>query len=243
MSEKARLDRAKRQDCWGLTNLAMSGGPEEKYKPRVLLYGLPGTGKSTAAQRMGKTNGVFNVTLTEETPAAEIRGHYVPIKGEFQWKDGPGISAVRNGARLVLNEIDHASGDVHTLLMALLDDHETLALTLPTGETITHTDGYQVIATMNGVPSDLPDALRDRFEIMINVDKPNPDALKILPTELRNAAKGTVAHRDPARALSLRSWIAFDRLSKVHSKEEAAVLVFGQKQAQAVLDSIKIGKA
>lgn len=230
--------------CWDLAKLAIEGEDKAtQYKPRVLLYGKPGTGKSTAAQRMGNSVGVFNVTLTEETPAAEIRGHFIPIKGEFVWKDGPGISAVRAGARLVLNEIDHASGDVHTLLMALLDDHETLALTLPTGETITHTPGYQVIATMNGVPTDLPPALRDRFEVMIDIDQANPEAIKTLPLELQKAAKGTVASSDPSRQHSLRGWIAFNRLKSIHGEENAAIMVFGAKQAKSVLDSIKIGSA
>ena len=45
----------------------------------VYLYGPPGIGKTFSAYHAGRVDdGVYAITLTEDTPAAELRGHYLP---------------------------------------------------------------------------------------------------------------------------------------------------------------------
>lgn len=207
--------------------------------PHALLYGPPGTGKSFAGQRSGDTSrGVYNVTITPDTPAAELRGHYVPRGGEFIWQDGPMIRAMREGSRLVLNEIDHAGGDVLSLSLACLDSRESCAVTLPTGETVRPAAGFRVVATMNGKPDDLLPALRDRFGVALEVDAPHPAAFDALPDDLQPAARGsTVAAGDDR--VSLRSWLAFAELRRVLGPEVAAQSVFGASW-RAVLDSLAV---
>ena len=80
--------------------------------------------------------GHYSVTLTPDTPAAELRGHYIPVGSDFKWQDGPAISAWRYGGRLVVNEIDHAGGDALSFLLVCLDSDSTACLTLPTGEMV-----------------------------------------------------------------------------------------------------------
>lgn len=230
--------RTKKRTDWDLVELVLSSERPE----RTLLYGPPGTGKTTAAIRMGQPEKVFNVTLTEETPAAELRGHYVPVKGEFVWRDGVIASAWRTGSRLVLNEIDHGSGDVLTLLMVALDDPEVAMLSLPTGETIRPEPGYHVVATMNGEPGDLPPAVHDRFPITRRIGEPHPDAVKSLPSDLRDVAKRSVGIDDPERAKSMRAWKAFAQFAEVHGAEIAAELVFGGS-GQDVVDALAIAKS
>jgi MoxR-like ATPase len=228
-------ERKHQSDCWTLAEGAIGRFP-------VVLWGVPGTGKTTAAVRMNVLPGqkVFNVTLTEDTPAAELRGHYVPRRGTFVWRDGPGVAAWRAGARLVLNEIDRAGGDLLTLLMAILDEREAAMLTLPTGEDVRPAPGFSVVATMNGDPgTDLRPALRDRFTD-IEVDAIHPDALAGLSPDLRPAAIGTT-FADQARRASIRRWHRFQELRARMSAEDAARVSFGS-QSKEILTALRIAQ-
>ena len=48
---------------------------------RILLYGPPGTGKSLTPCLWAKAHDwtFLSVTLTEETPMSELRGHFVSV--------------------------------------------------------------------------------------------------------------------------------------------------------------------
>ncbi len=137
---------------------------------------------------------------------------------------------------MVINEIDHASPDVWSFLLAALDDYDMIAETLPSGETIKAKTGYHVVATMNGKPEDLPDALADRFTVRIPIDKPNPEAFKALPKHLQAVAAATSTKTDATR-IGLRSWITFAELQGQIDNEAAARAVFGDRW-EAVLDSL-----
>ena len=225
-----------KKDIWNLVASAVSAAD------RILLFGPPGTGKTTAGVRAGDPGEVYKITLHEEMPAATLEGHFMPDGDKFVWHDGLAIRAWKDGARLVLDEIDRASGDALTLLYAILDDPDLAALTLPTGQTVYPAEGFTVVATMNGEPEDLPEALRDRFEVAIEVTEPHPEAIKSLDSDLQRAAKETTAVDDPSRRASVRSWKAFERLRTEMGEEMAAQAVFGHR-GQAVLDSLKIARS
>ena len=159
---------------------------------------------------------------------AELRGHFVPKGGEFIWMDGPVTRAMRQGARLVLNEIDLSSGDVLTYLYAVCDDPELSQVTLPTGEILRPAEGFSVVATMNGEPSYLPEALQDRFCVSLNIDKPHPEAIKRLPEDLQRLAENGV-HADSNRRTSVRSLSAFADLREKLPTEDASFAVFGSR--------------
>jgi len=220
-------------NVWDLINKVI---PQSRV---TLLYGKPGTGKSFAAHNadLGGRQ-LFSVTMTPETPAAELRGHYVPQGSHFVWQDGPAIRAWRFGGRLVINEIDHAGGDALSFLLNCLDGQETACLTLPTGEMVKPAAGFQAVATMNGSPDELPAALRDRFPVCIEVDAVHPSALDTLPQDLRNAALGS-ALADDERRISIRAWQCFAHLRDSVGAEAAAAAVFA-KRAKDVLDSLKM---
>lgn len=226
-------------DCWEVAEAVMT------VTPRVLLRGKPGTGKTYHAVHagLGEDQKVYTVTMTEETPAAELRGHYVPKGDEFVWTDGPAILAWREGARLVINEIDRSSEDVLSLMYAILDDPDFAELTLPTGEKVKPKKGFQVIATMNGVPDDLPDALQDRLPVDIEITDVNPEAIKRLPEDLREPAKNTALAKTSERGISIRMWLEFaslrEKLPELLQDDEAglsiaAQAIFGEKANQAM---------
>ncbi len=218
------------------------------HTQRTLLYGPPGTGKTHAAVKAGKTRAdqpVYAITLTDETPMTELRGHFVMKDREFVWQDGIAVRAWREGARLVLNEIDHAGGDVMSFLHVILDDVELAQLALPTGEIVRPDPNFQVVATMNGVPEDLPFALRDRFPVSIAVNEVHPAAVAQLSEDLRAAATNSTLATDPQRRTSIRVWAEFGQLRASLSghalgKQIAASACFGHR-AQEVLDGIAIG--
>lgn len=209
------------------------------HADRVILYGPPGTGKTRIANDYGTPERVYNIYLTEETPAAELRGHYVPKGGEWIWQDGPAILAWRQGARLVVNEVNNASGDALDFLLAILDDPEHAGIDLPTGERVKPAAGFQVIATMNGEPDDLPAALEDRFVISFHVQRPNPDALRALPPDVRRLAIAEI--EENPRAQSVRGWNAFRALRERVPEAVAAFAVWGI-EGQAKLDALTLAR-
>ena len=216
-------------NIWGLLSKVIP------FTPRVLLYGVPGTGKTYQANTLGlsKEQGVYNITLTQDSTAAELMGHYIATdSGGFEWLDGVGVRAWKEGARLVINEIDHAGVDVMTFLHALLDDPKFAKFTLPNRdkEVVRPAEGFQVVATMNGVPADLPDALRDRFPVNLGINEVHPSALESLPKKLQSV------YQDYNEGnFSVRKWSAFaELLDKGCELSTAASVVFTDNCADII---------
>jgi MoxR-like ATPase len=185
----------------------------EKGARRTLLYGPPGTGKTFAGRHAGSPKKVYNIYVSEESPAYDVIGHDIVVGGEMVWRDGPAVLAWRNGGRLVINEIDKASGDCLDALLAILDDPESCGYVLPTGEYVEPKAGFTAVATMNGDPNDLPDALKDRFTIRVHIENPHPDAILALSEDLRATAKATTGAKvEKNRRLSIRQFRAYDEL-------------------------------
>lgn len=204
----------------------------------VYFHGPPGLGKTFAAYTKGRiASAPYAVTLTEETPSAELRGFWAPRGGELVWQDGPVVKALREGVRLVINELACASPDVLAFLFPILESRETARLTLPTGETVEPAPGFSVVCTSNEPPEALPEALRDRFDCTILIDAPHPEALKRLSPELRQAALQTF-DLEPERALSLRSWLKLEELRHELGLRDACIAVFGAERGRHIHEAL-----
>jgi len=208
----------------------------------VYFYGPPGTGKTYAALHFGaEPDDVYCVTLTEETSAAELRGSYMIREGSFVWHDGPFVRAMREGKRLVINELQHAGADVLALLFPILESWDTARLTLPTGETLRPQGGFRVIATDNRPPDGLPEALQDRFAGTLRVTEPHPDALATLNEDLQAAARNSSGLED-GRQISVRGWTALQTLEPTLGLLDGCSVAFGPDVGPMVHDALVMAR-
>lgn len=215
-----------------------------KYNsPRILLYGPPGTGKTKTAYLAAQAAGwhCLSTTLTEDTPMTELRGHFVLKGNEFVWHDGLIARAWRlsisKPVMVILNEIDHASGDTSTFLHNALDDPEMASMDMPNDETLRPmADRVVYVATMNGTPDDLSLALRDRFPVKIHLDTVNPDAVKALPKNLQVIGANLGAHE----GLTLRGLYEFGRLAKYSLDQSTSAQVIFGAAAPDFLNALKL---
>jgi MoxR-like ATPase len=84
-NNKRSEERSARVD-WPLVERAL----QTEQLGRIYLFGPSGIGKTFVAYQCGRTQrGLYSVTLTQETPAAELRGTYLPKGDELVWHDGP----------------------------------------------------------------------------------------------------------------------------------------------------------
>jgi MoxR-like ATPase len=229
--------------CWRDVADVLSAGVS-----RVLLYGPPGTGKTFAALHHGVVEGpAERLVCTEDLTSGEITGTWMPTgESHFEWREGPAIRAWRGmegrGGRLVLDEVDRASGDALATLLAITDSPESARWRNPeTLEWVRPGPEFSVVMTSNIEDlEEVPRALRDRFPVSIRVDRPHPSAVARLSGDLRAPAlAGSLGPEQ--RRVSLRSFYAFDELRRHHGPSRAAFLVFGEGVAQSVLDALVIG--
>jgi hypothetical protein len=223
---------------WPLIERALES-PEVRT---MYLYGPPGLGKTYIAYHHhgGRADaGVYAITMTEDTPAAELRGHYVPVKGDLVWRDGPFTEAMRKGARLVVNEVSHAAAEAMSFLHPVLESLDTARITLPTNETVRPAPGFHVICTDNAPPEDLQFSLQDRFTCRFEIRDPHPEALEKLSEPFRSAAVQTVGLEEDRR-VSLRGWFDVQKLTPVMGLESACRAVFGPERGARILDALKL---
>ena len=224
---------------WELVRLVL----ECMWVRTVFIYGPPGTGETFAGLHIGRVDmGVYCVTLTVETSAAELRGHFIFKGGDAVWHDGPFVRAMREGKRLVVNELTNASADVLAILFPVLESPETAELTLPSGETVRPAPGFHVVATDNHAPDRLPEALRDRFVAFLRVTQPHPDALAGLDDDLRELAEAAEDIVDD-RYMSARVWKNIQLLARLFGLEKACLLTLGPDRGRMAFDAIQLALA
>lgn len=228
-------------ECWQDVQDVLDAGLD-----RIILFGPPGTGKTYAGLTLGNTNaGAYRLECTEEMTQADITGCWMPNgKGTWDWHMGKAVRAWDgdgiNGGRLVIDEIDKASGDVLSMLLAMTDSPESCEWENPeTGRKHRPRAGFSVVMTTNVEDlRELPQALLDRFPVRRRINTPHPEGLLALPEDLRGPAAAS-ADADKDRRFSLRAFQAFDTLRQRMEMERAAKLVFGKHHA-AIMDAIRI---
>lgn len=232
-------DKPKLPECWQALEDCLNAGID-----RVILYGASGIGKTYGGLTIGDVSaGAFRMVCTEDMTNMEVTGGFMPNGTGFQWLDGSALKAWKGngekGGRLIVDEVDKASGDVFATLLAMLDSPESASWEHPTtGEVVKPLKGFSAVMTTNiENMGELPMALSDRFPIRIRINEPHPNALLRLSSDLRGYATRMADAGDDR--ISLRAFIALDTLRKGVGLERALQLTFGDR-AQSIADSIKI---
>lgn len=229
-------------ECWQTLQDCLDNGID-----RIILFGPSGIGKTYAGMHLGNTTGgAFRLVCTEDMTNADVTGAFMPNgEGRFSWVAGSALQAWEGngilGGRLIVDEIDKASGDVFATMLAMLDSPESASWQHPeSGRIHRPREGFSAIMTTNIEDmQELPTALSDRFPVRIRINTPHPSALLSLSEDLREYAV-RMADAGPRR-ISLRAFYAFDKLRKGLGKEKAANIVFGSR-AESILDAIAINK-
>ena len=102
-------------------------------------------------------------------------------------------------------------------------------------ETVRPDKDFQVIATMNGTPDDLPEPLADRFPIKLEIDEVHPSALASLPAKLK-----AVYYDYNNGQFSVRKWIAFKQLLDSGVDEKDACSVVFKDDAYDILEALGV---
>jgi MoxR-like ATPase len=138
----------------------------------VLLEGVPGVAKTTAAHAFARAAGVeYNrVQMTPDVLPADVTGTHVYRQGtgEFELQRGPIFSNV-----VLVDEINRATPKTQS---ALLEAMQEFRVTIE-GETLTLPSPFMVIATQNPIEMEgtfeLPEAQRDRFQFKLIMETPS----------------------------------------------------------------------
>ncbi|XP_066850638.1 midasin isoform X2 [Anser cygnoides] len=121
----------------GITDYALNAGTTAVNAQRllralqlnkpILLEGSPGVGKTSLVAALAKASGncLVRINLSEQTDVTDLFGTDLPVEGgrggEFAWRDGPLLAALKAGHWIVLDELNLASQSVLEGLNACFD--------------------------------------------------------------------------------------------------------------------------
>ncbi|XP_041831629.1 LOW QUALITY PROTEIN: midasin [Melanotaenia boesemani] len=145
-----------------------------KLQRPVLLEGSPGVGKTSLVAALAKASGnhLVRINLSEQTDVTDLFGTDLPVEGgkggEFAWRDGPLLAALKAGHWVVLDELNLASQSVLEGLNACFDHRAEiyipeLGMSFQVQQDKTKIFGCQNPFTQGGGRKGLPKSFLNRF--------------------------------------------------------------------------------
>lgn len=195
---------------------------------RVLLWGEPGTGKSSSIPKMYPDKVFHRVPIHEESAEESLIGTQIDI-GKSGIVDGAAILAMERGEALILDEIDKRHPSLDGVLHAVLDDLALAQLKARCGRVVRPAKGFFVVATTNENPSALSEPVLDRFDAILQAESPPAEALLGMQKDSQKVVTNHYGNIKPTpykRGVTLRRFKAFEALRTPLGKELAAEVVF-----------------
>ncbi|KAG5308278.1 MDN1 protein, partial [Acromyrmex insinuator] len=139
----------------------------------ILLEGSPGVGKTSLVSALAKATGhtLLRINLSDQTDVSDLFGADLPVEGgkggEFAWRDGPFLRALRAGYWILLDELNLASQSVLEGLNACFD-HRGEIYVPELGKTFSVKPGTRLFGCQNplrqgGARRGLPRSFLNRF--------------------------------------------------------------------------------
>lgn len=158
------------------------------------VTGLSGNGKTLMIEQVCAKlkRELYRVNITIETDEDDLMGGHTLINGNMTYREGPVITAMRNGSVLLLDEVDLGSNKL-MCLQSVLEGKGYLIK--KTGEWVQPKEGFNIVATANtkGQGSEdgkfigtqiMNEAMLERFAVVMEQQYPSGAAeRKILNKE------------------------------------------------------------
>ncbi|KAJ3725477.1 hypothetical protein C8R42DRAFT_444646 [Lentinula raphanica] len=155
----------------------------------ILLEGSPGVGKTSLITALAQVSGheLCRINLSDQTDLIDLFGSDLPVDGgkagEFAWKDGEFLRALREGRWVLLDEMNLAPQAVLEGLNAILDHRGTVYIP-ELGRTFVKHPAFRIFAAQNplsqgGGRKGLPKSFVNRFT-KVFIDQLSPLDLRLI---------------------------------------------------------------
>ncbi|CAB0039345.1 unnamed protein product [Trichogramma brassicae] len=169
----------------------------------ILLEGSPGVGKTSLVSALAQASGhsCLRINLSDQTDISDLFGADLPVEGgkagEFSWKDGPFLRALKAGQWILLDEMNLASQSVLEGLNACFDHRGQIYIpelepngVLSIGERGTGSDGnivtvqphenFRLFFAMDPKYGEISRAMRNRgVEIFLLPNQESPETFDL----------------------------------------------------------------
>ena len=175
-----------------------------QLKKPILLEGSPGAGKTSLISNLAACTNhrLSRINLSEQTDLMDLFGSDLPVEGgeggEFSWRDGPFLQAMKSGDWVLLDELNLASQQVLEGLNACFDHRGQVYIPDLDKRFHCHSD-FKVFASQNpqgqgGGRKGLPRSFLNRF-ILVYVEDLSRKDLTVICSQEYPGIDGSVVMR------------------------------------------------